>query len=41
MKRKLWIAALVIVIDQISKALVRGMTDTRVLIPGILGLCHA
>ena len=38
MKRRLWIPAAVILVDQVAKLLVRGLTEPVTLIPGVLGL---
>ena len=40
MKRRLWLACFIILLDQLTKALARGLTEGVTLIPGLLGLRH-
>jgi len=40
MRRLFWIVPAVIVLDQLTKALARTMTEPVTLIPGVIGLCH-
>ena len=42
MQKKLWIAGAVLILDQVTKALARTMTEAITLLPGILDLrlCH-
>lgn len=41
MKRHLWIAAVVVVADQLVKAFARGLTRPVTLIPGVIGLKYS
>lgn len=41
MKRHLWIAAAVVIVDQLMKALARGLTGPVTLIPGVIGLQYS